>query len=113
MSRSNPALQQQHMSTSESARLDRIEEKIDRLTDAIVAIARAEEKLSALEKSNTLVIERLMKNEERLVSVEKQTNTVEESTRGIVNLFWTAIGTVVTAAIGSVVFFGHHNSTGG
>ena len=48
----------------ESGRLDRIEEKLDKLTDAIVAIARAEEKLVTLEKDRNLILERMEKMDE-------------------------------------------------
>ena len=34
---------------SNASRLDRIEEKLDKLTDAMVAMARAEEKIANLE----------------------------------------------------------------
>jgi hypothetical protein len=40
------------MNKGESTRLDRIEEKIDKLSDAVVSIARAEEKLAGLESLN-------------------------------------------------------------
>ena len=36
--------------SNQSARLDRIEDKIDKLAEAMVAIARAEEKLSGMEQ---------------------------------------------------------------
>lgn len=84
-------------------RLDRIEEKIDKLSDAIVAIARAEEKLSSLEHSNQLLLERFMKNEDRLVAVEQKTNEVSNSVSGIVKLFWAAVTTAVTAAVSAYV----------
>ena len=37
-------------------RLDKIEEKIDRLTDAMVSIARAEEKLAQMEVNSPLIM---------------------------------------------------------
>jgi vacuolar-type H+-ATPase subunit E/Vma4 len=84
-------------------RLDRIEEKIDKLSEAIVAIARAEEKLSSLEHSNQLLLERFMKNEDRLVAVEQKTHEVSNSVSGIVKLFWAAVTTAVTAAVSAYV----------
>ena len=38
------------MNANERTRLDRIEEKIDKLADAVVSIARAEEKIHSLEE---------------------------------------------------------------
>ena len=43
----------------EEARLDRIEEKIDRLADAVVAIARAEEKLASLQGDHSKLYDRM------------------------------------------------------
>ena len=84
---------------NENDRLDRIEEKIDKLSDAIVAIARAEEKLASLEHSNQLLIERLMKYDDRLNAVEHKTSNVANSVSGIVKLFWAAITALVTSYI--------------
>ena len=42
----------QQVYTVQSARLDRIEEKLDQMVQAIIALARAEEKISTLTKFN-------------------------------------------------------------
>ena len=44
---------------SDDSRLDRIEEKLDKLTDVLVQIAKTEEKLVNLEKDRNLILERL------------------------------------------------------
>ena len=44
---------------TQSQRLDRIEDKIDKLSDAMVSLARAEEKLIAIEKNNHSSLERM------------------------------------------------------
>ena len=46
-------------SETNAKRLDRIEEKLDRLTDAMVAMARAEEKIIALQDDHENMRERL------------------------------------------------------
>jgi vacuolar-type H+-ATPase subunit D/Vma8 len=51
---SNMANEQQNVT-----RLDRIEEKIDRLTDAMVSIARAEEKITGLQDDHDKMYERI------------------------------------------------------
>ena len=74
----------------EDKRLDRIEEKLDRLTDAIVAIARAEEKLVVLEKERATMIARVESIDVRIKLIEAESN----QGRGILKVlwpFWTAI----------------------
>jgi vacuolar-type H+-ATPase subunit E/Vma4 len=87
------------MAKQENDRLDRIEEKIDKLSEAIIAIARAEEKLSSLEHSNQVLIERFMKYEDRLNSVEQKEALTANSVASISKLFWAAVTTAVTAAV--------------
>ena len=50
-------------------RLDKIEEKIDRLTDAMVSIARAEEKLAQMEQNYTASYDRMNRFSEKLFSL--------------------------------------------
>jgi vacuolar-type H+-ATPase subunit E/Vma4 len=91
------------MAKTENDRLDRIEEKIDKLSEAIVAIARAEEKLVALENSNRILLERFMKYEDRLSTVEHKNARTESSVSGIVKLFWAGVTAAVTAAISAYI----------
>ena len=86
----------------ESGRLDRIEEKLDKLTDAIVAIARAEEKLVTLEKDRNLILERMEKMDERLSSLESDNNQNKGMGKFVVP-FFTAIVTGLVA-----FFFGKY-----
>jgi len=69
---------------NDDKRLDRIEEKLDRLTDAIVAIARAEEKLVTLEKDRATVMIKLESIDARLKVIEADAN----QGRGIVKMLW-------------------------
>ena len=55
-------------------RLDRIEQKIDRLSEAIVSIARAEEKLVMLENDKKFLMQRMIELDERVTGVEKKTD---------------------------------------
>jgi len=41
---------------TQTSRLDRIEEKIDKLSDAMIALARAEERLIAIERIIMLML---------------------------------------------------------
>ena len=78
-------------------RLDKIEEKIDRLTDAMVSIARAEEKLAQMEQNYTASYDRMNRFSEKLDTIEEQVRH-NAQTVGVINkLFWAAI----VAAIGA------------
>ena len=55
---------------TQNVRLDRIEEKIDKLADALVAIARTEERLIAMESKNTAQYDRMNNFSKKLDAVE-------------------------------------------
>ena len=81
------------------SRLDRIEEKIDKLVEAIISIARAEEKiitLSSFSKQQAKQIQDLINRIEELeVSVAKNTNTV----RLVNRTFWLVMSSAITAIV--------------
>ena len=80
-------------------RLDRIEEKLDRLTDAMVAMARAEEKIIALQDDHENMRERLNKLSVKLDEIQK---TVDDNSRtvGIINRIGMAL---IVAVLGAYV----------
>lgn len=85
-------------------RLDRIEEKIDKLSDAMISLARAEEKLIAIEKNNHANYDRMNKFSEKLDAIE---NKVEDNARtvGIINKVAVIVGTGVIGAIIKLFWF--------
>ena len=83
---------------SDEARFDRLEAKIDKLTDAVTQIARVEEKILA---SN----QRLDRVEDRLGFVEgeiDEISTVVQKNSGIATfadkLFWLGMGIIASVA---------------
>ncbi len=54
----------------EEQRLARIEDKIDKLSDAMIDLARAEEKLINIEKANSQHFERMNRFSMRMVDME-------------------------------------------
>lgn len=73
---------------TQSTRLDRIEEKIDKLADAVVALARAEEKIHTLTSFSKQQSEQIQNIINRIDRVEIIVNT-NANTIGIINkLFW-------------------------
>mgnify|MGYP001137546892 CR=1 FL=1 len=82
---------------TQAQRLDRIEGKIDKLADAMIAIARAEEKLIAIEKNNHSNFDRMNRFSQKLDHIEKK---VDDNARtvSIINKVVYLIGASVVAA---------------
>jgi len=80
------------------SRLDKIEDKIDKLTDTMVSMARAEEKITALRTDQNKMYERINRLSGKLDDIQFK---VDENARTIAlvnKLFWVAI----VAAAGAV-----------
>ncbi len=83
-----------------AARLDRIEEKIDKLSDAIISLARAEEKIATMAEFGKQQGEQILTLINR---VNKLDQVVRENaaTVNIINkLFWIVIAAAATAITG-------------
>ena len=91
------------MNKGESTRLDRIEEKIDKLSDAVVSIARAEEKLAGLESLNIEQHRKLQDLDDRLRTVETKVHDAQQSLNVFNKVFWIAISAGITAVIGMIL----------
>jgi anti-sigma-K factor RskA len=76
---------------AEDSRLDRIEAKIDKLTDAMVSVARAEEKLVNMEQKYAAQYERMNKFSEKLDQLERIVGQNTATVNTINKLFWIAI----------------------
>ena len=87
------------MADTNSQRLDRIEEKIDKLSDAMISLARAEEKLIAIENNNHAAYERMNKFSQKLDDIEKKVDENAHTVR-IIN---TIVYMVAVATRGVVV----------
>lgn len=81
------------------ARLDRIEQKIDKLADAMISLARAEEKIIALQDDHDNMRDRMNKLSIKLDEIQK---TCDENARtvGVINK---VVYVAVAAAIGTYV----------
>jgi len=87
------------MADTNIARLDRIEEKIDKLADAMVSMARAEEKISGLQDDHEKMYERINRLSAKLDSIEKK---VDENHR-TVSLINKIVYAAAIAGIGTYV----------
>lgn len=80
-------------------RLTRIEEKIDKLAETVVAIARAEEKLVNIENDNANFAVRLSKVENKVDAISSK---VDQNLVGLSiasKIFWIVITAVITTGI--------------
>lgn len=73
----------------DEARLERIEKKLDGLSEAIVSLARIEERMITLFNRSDLVEQRVERLAERVADLEKVTGTIRFGER----LFWIAVST--------------------
>ena len=76
---------------ADDSRLDRIEAKIDKLTDAMVSVARAEEKLVNMEQKYAAQYDRMNKFSEKLDELERLVTQNAVTVNTINKLFWVAI----------------------
>ena len=84
----------------QAARLDRIETKIDQMSDAIIALARAEEKIITLTEFGKQQGEQILSLINRVDRLE-DTVRANGATVSIINkLFWIVIAAAATAITG-------------
>ena len=85
-------------SSKSSARLDRIENKLDQMSEVLVSLARFEEKMDAYNEYRDRSWGRMNKFSEKLDHIEKMCDDNARTVNTINKLFW-----IVTVAIGSAV----------
>lgn len=81
---------------SDEQRLARIESKLDTLSDAVVALARIEERMVTLFRRMDYLDSRQDQNNDRLTEVEKHVGTNGHTLRFAERLFWI----IATAGVG-------------
>jgi methyl-accepting chemotaxis protein len=79
-------------------RLDRIEEKIDKLADAMISLARAEEKIVSLAELQSNQTERLNRLSHKIDEIAAETADNTRTVQLINKLFWV----VLVAAVGAI-----------
>ena len=84
--------------TPTNKRLDRIEEKLDQMSEVLIALARFEEKMDAYNEYRERSWDRMNKFSEKLDTIEKKCDDNARTVYTINKLFWIAI-----VAIGSAI----------
>ena len=88
--------------TSTDKRLDRIEEKLDQMSEVLIALARFEEKMDAYNDYRNKSWDRMNKFSAKLDTIEKMCDDNARTVHTINKLFWVAIvaiGSAITAQI--------------
>lgn len=76
---------------ADDSRLDRIEQKIDKLSEAMITVARAEEKLISMEQKYAAQYDRMNKFSEKLDELERIVTQNAATVNTINKMFWVAI----------------------
>lgn len=84
----------------QNSRLDRIESKIDQLSEAMISIARAEEKLIGMEKNQVTAYERLNRHSDKIDELENMIREMHTRQEVMMKFMW-LICTAVAGTIGS------------
>jgi hypothetical protein len=82
-------------------RLERVEMKIDRLSETLVTMARVEERLTTVLKQQERFIARLDNMERRMEDVEIEININKKFVGGAERLTWV----IITASIAAAFYF--------
>ena len=88
---------------AEAHRLDRIENKIDKLSDAVISLARAEEKLINLENHRNTMLDKIIRIEEKIDQVDLRMTEQETTSRVIIKIFWIVLTALVGACIAYLI----------
>lgn len=85
------------MSNDDPRRLERIEEKIDQLSEAFVILARTEEKMATSERDRTDMMKRFENLEKKVDEASKKLDETSSTTAVINKLFWLVIAALTGA----------------
>ena len=87
---------------ADDVRLDRIEKKLDDLSEAVISLARMEERMITLFKRMDSYDENQREMGKRVGSLEKYTSTNGQALRFAERLFWIVAAVIVTWYIKSM-----------
>ncbi len=92
------------MSTLNEDRLTRIEEKVDKLSDAIISIARAEEKLIQLGTLTDVLFKKIEDMNSRMMEMERSVAETKAFMNGFNKITWVFISGLLTAIAAAIVY---------
>jgi len=83
-------------------RMDRIEKKLNQLTDAVVSIARAEEKIAVLIEDTREIKQALNQHVNRIHQLEIDVEQNKNGLRNLSKFFWIAVGAVTVTIVTAI-----------
>ncbi len=87
------------MSSEVSNRLEKLETKIDKLSDAVIAIARIEERVTTVLKQNDRFIARMDRLEDRVEIVEQKAIVNSRGINTFERAFWIILSGIVSIIV--------------
>ncbi len=94
---------------SQSERLDRIEEKIDKMSEAIIALARAEEKIITLTSFSKQQSEQIQSVINRVDKIDEIVRTNSNTVNFINKIFWIVMAAAATVITGMLILGPQYN----
>lgn len=82
-------------------RLDRIEQKIDKLSEVVISMAHVEEKIANLEEHQSLVLEKIYDAETRHNAMDRRVSSNEVTIKVINRVFWILTTALLTGGVGT------------
>ena len=89
---------------ADQRRLDRIEEKIDKLSEFVVQLARVEEKIENLESSRDKMGERVGNLETNQLVIKNSLENHDKILSSLTRLFWAVVTTAASGIAGAIFF---------
>lgn len=80
-------------------RFDKIEVKLDKLSDAMIALARNEEKISSLEDQLVNIHNRVNRHSDKIDELTEISNENKRTTQNVNKFVWVVVAAVVGMAI--------------
>lgn len=84
-------------------RIFRIETKVDKLADAVIAIARAEEKIAVLMEDTKEIKDAVIDSKHKIQELELKTESNTSDLKSMSKFFWIVISSVVAVIIGAII----------
>ena len=85
-------------------RFDRIETKLDKLSEAMVSLARTEEKIMSMENDRANQMQRMNRFSEKLDTIEKKCDDNARTVATINKLFWLVASAVIAILVKEFMF---------
>ena len=90
--------------TDQEDRLSRIEEKVDKLSEAVISIARAEEKLIQLGTLTDVLFKKIEDMNSRMMDMERSVAETKAFMNGFNKITWVFVSGLLTAAAAVIVY---------